>query len=158
MSVRDFDTPAECRAAFDTLLAGTRRQLRLHDHDLGPWQFDAPDRHAALRAFCMAGGGRRIECLLDDIQRVARDHPRLMQLLRDFGHVIEIRQADADQPRPDEAFVLADRHGVLLRVDKAAPHGTLHTDDPGRAAVLHQTFDVLWQRAQAQVSATTLGL
>ncbi len=158
MSVSDFDTPSTCRAAFDVLLAGTHRQLRLYDHDLELWELDETPRHAALRAFCVAGGGRRIECLLDDIHRVAREHPRLMQLVRDFGHVIEIRQADADAPRPDQAFALGDSRGVLLRADKSATHGTLHPDDPGRAAALQQTFENMWQRAQAQVSSTTLGL
>ena len=81
-----------------------------------------------------------------------------MQLLRDFGHVIEIRQADPEAPRPDQAFVLADRHGVLVRADKAAAIGTLDPDDPTRATPLHQSFEGMWQRAPASVSATTLGL
>ncbi len=81
-----------------------------------------------------------------------------MQLLRDFGHIIEIRQADPDAPRPDQAFALADRQGVLLRPDKAAVRGTLHPADPGRAAVLQQDFEGMWQRAPAGVPATTLGL
>ena len=153
-----FETPAEARAAFDALLAGTRRQLRLYAVDLGGLQIDDAPRLAALRALCVAGGGRRIELLLDDVSRVARDHPRLMQLLRDFGHVLEIRQADRDAPRPDAAFALADRRAVLLRPDKGSPRGALHPDDPGRAAALDQEFEGLWQRAPAAVSATTLGL
>ncbi|MBI3432714.1 MAG: hypothetical protein HY018_10950 [Hydrogenophilales bacterium] len=153
-----FETPSEFRAAFDALLAGTHRQLRVYDHDLSLLDIDDTPRLAALRALCVAGGGRRIEILLDDISRVARDHPRLMLLLRDFGHAFEIRQADPDAPRPDEAFVLADRHGVLLRADKSAVHGTLHPDDPGTATALHQSFEGMWQRAPASVSATTLGL
>lgn len=153
-----FETTSEFRDAFDTLLAGTQRQLRVYDHDLSLLEIDHPARLAALRALCVAGGGRRIELLLDDISRVARDHPRLMPLLRDFGHVIEIRQADPDAPRPDQAFVLADRHGMLVRADKAATRGALHEDDPGSAATLHQSFEDMWQRAPASVSATTLGL
>ena len=153
-----FETPAEFRDAFDALLAGTRRQLRLYDRDLDLLQIDHPPRHAALRTSCVAGGGRRIELLFDDVSRVARDHPRLMQLVRDFGHVLEIRQADPDAPRPDQAFVLADRHGVLLRADKGAVHGALHADDPARATELNHAFEAMWQRAPAQVSATTLGL
>lgn len=153
-----FETPAELRAAFDTLLAGTPRQLRLYDHDLSLLDLDHAPRHAALRALCVAGGGRHIELLLDDISRVARSHPHLMQLVRDFGHVLEIRQADPDAPRPDEAFVLADRHGVLLRADKAATRGTLHLDAARDAVLLNQTFEGMWQRSPAAVSATTLGL
>lgn len=153
-----FDTPSGWHAAFDALLAGTQRQLRLYDHDLRWLDLDAAPRHAALRALCVGGGSHRIELLLDDINRVARAHPRLMQLLRDFGHVLEIRQADPDAPRPDHAFVLADRQGVLLRPDKATVRGTLHPADPGRAAALQQDFEGMWQRSPAAVSATTLGL
>lgn len=153
-----FDTPSGFRAAFDALLAGTHRQLRLYDRDLDLLDIDDPTRLAALRALCVAGGGRRIELLLDDISRVARDHPRLMLLLRDFGHVLEIRKADPDAPRPDQAFVLADRRGVLLRADKSAIHGTVHEDDPARATELNHEFESMWQRAPEQVSATTLGL
>ena len=96
--------------------------------------------------------------LLDEIHHVARDCPRLMQLVRDFGHVIEIRQADPNMPRPDQAFALADRHGALVRADKSALHGTLHLDDAHSAILLHQEFEGMWQRAQAGVTATTLGL
>src|SRR5512143_62660 len=153
-----FETPSELRAAFDTLLAGTHRHLRVYDHDLTLLDIDDAPRLAALRALCVAGGGRRIELLLDDISHVARDHPRLIQLVRDFGHVLEIRHAAPDAPRPDQAFALADRHGVLLRADKAAVPGALHPDDPARAAELNHSFEAMWQRAPAQVSATTLGL
>jgi len=81
-----------------------------------------------------------------------------MQLVRDFGHVLEIRQADPDAPRPEQAFALADRHGVLLRADKAAAHGTLQLDDARGAVLLNQDFEGMWQRSPAGVSATTLGL
>lgn len=152
------ETPSELRAAFDTLLAASHRQLRLYDRDLGLFDLDDATRHAALRAFCVAGGGHRIELLLDDIDRVARTHPRMMHLLRDFGHVLEVRQADPHAPHPDQAFVLSDHHGVLLRADKMAMHATLHADDPAAAAPLHQSFESMWTRAPAQLSATTLGL
>ena len=158
MNTHRFDTPSECRAALDAMLARAPRELCLYDHDLDIWQLDDAARHAALRALCVAGGGRRIECLLDDTRQVARTHPRLMQLVRDFGHVLLIRQADPDAPCPDQAFVLADRHGVLLRADKANARGSLHADDAGQAAALHQRFQLMWQRAQSQLSASILGL
>lgn len=153
-----FETPSEFRSAFDALLAGTHRQLRVYDRNLDLFEIDDAPRHAMLRALCVAGGGRRIELLLDDISHVARSHPRLMQLVRDFGHVLEIRQSDPDAPRPDQAFVLADPHGVLLRADKAAVHGTLHLDTARDAVLLHRQFEDMWQRSPAGVSATTLGL
>ncbi|MHB1052583.1 MAG: DUF7931 domain-containing protein [Thiobacillus sp.] len=156
--MKPFEIPAEFRAAFDALLDSTQRQLLLYDHDLSLFDIDQLPRHNRLRAICVAGSGRRIELLLDEIHHVARDCPRLMQLVRDFGHVIEIRQADPNMPRPDQAFALADRHGTLVRADKSALHGTLHLDDAHSAIRLHQEFEGMWQRAQASVTATTLGL
>ena len=153
-----FEIPSEYQIAFDTLLSQGPHQVRLYDHDLGLLDIDHQPRHASLRALCVAGGGRRIELLLDDIQHGARNHPRLMQLVRDFGHVIEIRQADPVAPRPDQAFVLADRRGVLLRADKTAVRGTFHPDDPRTAVALNHEFEAMWQRSQASVTTTTLGL
>lgn len=153
-----FETASEFRAAFDALLLAAHRRVRLYDHDLALLALDDPARLTALRAFCVRGGGRRLELLLDDLARVARDHPRLMLLLRDFGHVLEIRQADPDAPRPDRAFALADGRGVLLRADKTTSHGVFHADDPARAAELDQVFETMWQHAPTQASATTLGL
>ena len=153
-----FETPSGLRAAFDTLLTSVPRQLRLYDRDLSAFDLDDPARHARVRTACLAGGGHRIELLLDTIDHVARDCPRLMQLVRDFGHVLEIRQADPALPRPDHAFVLGDRRAVLMRADKHALRGTLHPDDTRRATQLNQEFEALWQRSPASVSATTLGL
>lgn len=152
------ETPADYRAALDQLLATAPRQLCIYDHDLEWLALDALPRIETLRALCVAGGGRRIDILLDNISQITRAHPRLMQLVRDFGHVLEIRQTDADAPSPDQAFVLADRRGVLVRPDKLAVPGALHLDDAYRVAALHQSFEAMWQRARTHVSATTLGL
>jgi hypothetical protein len=153
-----FETPSGLHAAFDALLARTLRQLRVYDHDLSLLDLDHLPRHAALRALCVADGGHRIELLLDDIHHISRDCPRLMHLVRDFSHVIEIRQADPDAPRPDQAFAVADHHSAIIRADKAALRGALHLDDASSTVNLHHSFESMWQRSQTHVSATTLGL
>jgi hypothetical protein len=153
-----FETPSELHAAFDALLARTPRQLRVYDHDLSLLDLDQVPRHVALRALCVAGSGHRIELLLDDISHISRDCPRLMQLVRDFSHVIEIRQADPEAPRPDQAFVIADHHSCLVRADKMAMRGVFHLDDASSTVNLHHSFESMWQRSQTHVSATTLGL
>jgi hypothetical protein len=158
MSERTFDSAAGYQAAFDDLLAGARQQLCLYDRRLDDLDLDDPARHAALRAFCVAGGRRRLELLLDETDTLRARHPRLVGLLRDFGHVLEIRQADPDAPRPDYGFAVADRRGALRRFDKLALRGSVASDDPHAAALLHQEFAALWQRAPVVVAATTLGL
>ncbi len=156
--MKPLETPAEFRTAFDFLLERTQRQMRLYDHDLSLFEIDHLPRHNCLRALCVAAGGRRIELLLDETGEVARDHPRLMQLVRDFGHVLEIRQADPELARPDKAFILADRNAILVRADKVVLRGILHLDDVPAATLLNQEFDAMWQRSQSRVTATPLGL
>jgi hypothetical protein len=158
MSAHGFDTASTYQAAFDTLLAEAGRQICLYECTLDDLRLEHPARHAALRAFCSGGGGRRLDILLDQIDTLRAHHPRLIGLLRDFGHVLSIRQADPEAARPDHGFALADRRGVLKRFDKQSLRGSLNLDDPHAALLLQQEFDALWERAPVFVSATTLGL
>ncbi len=158
MKNADFHTPTEYQAALDQLIAAAHHRLRIHDRDLQAGDFNSSERYERLRGFCLAGGARRIEILLDDIAYVQKQCPRLMTLLRDFSHVVEIRQTEADSERPTCSFALADRSAWLKRLDKDALSGQFDLDDAASAALLHQQFDQLWQRSIASVSATTLGL
>ena len=158
MNTADFHTLAEYQTALDQLIATAHHSLRIHDHDLQAGDFNSKARHAGLHTFCLAGSARRIEILLDDTAYVQNRCPRLMTLLRDFSHVIEVRQTEADSERSTCSFALADRSAWLKRFDKDALPGQLNLDDAANAALLHQQFDQLWQRAVASVSATTLGL
>ncbi len=153
-----FTTPSEFRAAFDLLLAGSPQHLRLYDHDLDLFDIEQPERHACLRQLCVAGGGRSIDVLLDDTRHLVRDCPRLIHMLRDFGHVLHIRLSSPNAPRPDQAFVLADRQSVLIRTDKTALLGVVHPDAPHQALPWLQRFEAMWQQAQTNMSATPLGL
>ena len=157
MTTSPFHTPTEYQIALDQLMATAQHSIRIYDRDLQTGDFNSKARYAHLHDFCLAGGARRIEILLEDTAYVQNRCPRLMTLLRDFSHVIEIRQTEPDSERPD-GFALGDRSAVLKRFDKDAMHGQLDPDDAASAAMLHQQFDLLWQRAAARVAATTLGL
>ncbi len=158
MSKSDFQTIVEYQAALDQIIVAAQHSIRIHDRDLDASGFNSMVAYEKLQRFCLAGGPRRIEILLDDTAYVQNRCPRLMTLLRDFSHVIEIRQTAADGEQPDYGFALGDRNMVLKRADKSALQGQLDADDAASAAVLHQQFDYLWQRAAGSVSATTLGL
>jgi hypothetical protein len=158
MTSQAFDSVAGYQAAFDALLAGTRQRLCVYDRKLDDLHLEEPARHAALRAFCVAGGGRRLDFLLDEIDTLRARHPKLIGLLRDFGHVLSIRQADPDAARPEQGFAVADQRAALKRFDKLALRGSVDGDNPQAAAVLQREFNALWERAPVFVSATTLGL
>lgn len=158
MPPQDFFTSSEYRSALDQVIGGARQRLRLYDATLEQGGFNGRGRYEDLRSFCLAGTAPRIEILLDDPAYLQKHCPRLMSLLRDFSHVIEVRQNDADAEPFTFSFVLADRSVWLKRFDKTVLPGQFDLDDAANAASLHQQFDQRWQRSIASVSATTLGL
>lgn len=153
-----FHTHADYLIVLDALIADAQWRLRFYDATLEKGEFNSPARYQQLRAFCLGSPPRRIEILLDDPVHVQTQCPRLISLLRDFSHVLEIRQTESESARPAYAFALADRDRWLTRFDKNALPGEWTSDDTAGAVLLHQEFEQLWQRAIPNVSATTLGL
>ena len=158
MSPVEFHTHADYLAALDALITTAQWRLRFYDATLEKAGLNALARYQQLRAFCLGNPQRRIEILLDDPAYVQTHNPRLMSLLRDFSHVLEIRQTDSESERPAYAFALADRGGWLKCFDKNAHPGEWAGDDAASAVLLHQTFEQLWQRSIPNVSVSTLGL
>lgn len=158
MNPVEFHTHADYLAALDALIAEAQWRLRFYDATLEQSGFNAAARYAQLRAFCLGNPQRRIEMLLDDPTHVQTHCPRLMHLLRDFSHVVEIRQTESEIPRPAYGFALADHSSWLRRFDKDALPGLWSRDDAAGAVLLHQEFEQLWQRAIPNVSVSTLGL
>jgi len=158
MSPTEFHTLADYQTALDALIAEAQWRLRFYDATLEKDGLNAAVRYERLRAFCLGNPQRRIEILLDDPAYVQTQCPRLMSLLRDFSHVVEIRQTESDSERPAYGFALADRSAWLKRFDKDALPGQWARDDAAGAVLLHQEFEQFWQRAVPNVSASTLGL
>ena len=158
MSPSEFHTLADYQTALDALIAEAQWRLRIYDATLEKAGLNATARYERLRVFCLGSPQRRIEILLDDPAHVQTQCPRLMSLLRDFSHIIEIRQTESESERPAHGFALADRSVWLKRFDKDALPGQWARDDAAGAVLLHQEFEQLWQRAIPNVSASTLGL
>ena len=158
MNPVEFHTLADYQAALYQLIAEAQWRLRFYDATLEKGGFNAAVRYQHLRAFCLGNPQRRIEILLDDPAHVQTRCPRLMSLLRDFSHIVEIRQTESDSERPAYGFALADRSVWLRRFDKDALPGQWARDDAAGAVLLHQEFEQLWHRATPNVSVSTLGL
>lgn len=158
MNPIEFRTHTEYLTALDGLIATAQWRLRFYDTTLETAGLNETSSYQQLRAFCLGNPQRRIEILLDDPIYVQTHCPRLMGLLRDFSHVLEIRQTESESQRPAYAFALADRGGWLKCFDKNALPGEWASDDAASAVLLHQEFQQLWQRAIPNVTISTLGL
>ena len=158
MSPTEFNTRADYQTALAALISEAQLRLRFYDATLKKGGFNTATRYEQLRLFCLGSPQRRIDIMLDDPAHVITQCPRLMNLLRDFSHVVEIRQTDGDSERPAYGFALADRNAWLKHSDKNFVPGLWARNDAAGAVLLHQQFELLWQRAIPNVSASTLGL
>lgn len=157
-TVERFETPGEYRQAFDRLLAASLRQLRIYDQDLLELALDTPQRIEALRQLCLSGSARRIEILLRDWALVRDRQPRLVGLLQQFSHVMEIRREEEIDEPSMESFVVGDDRLILVRPHRDSWRSLLHLEDPLTARVHIQNFDQLWQRAEGPLDSRPLGL
>ena len=103
----NIDGNQEYEAALDTLFAQSGRMLRIFDRALSG-AYNVPRRHELLRSFLLANRGARIQIVVHDASNLARDCPRLMNLVRDFSHAISSLSDFAGTP-----FLLTTTMGLL---------------------------------------------
>lgn len=158
MDSTDLATRGEYLAALDTLLAGARLRIRLLDHDLGDQGWDTAARAGRLEAFMLGDPLRRVQILLGQGDYLTRRCPHLMNLLRYFGHRLEIRVTGEGEPMSG-SFALGDDGLLLVRHHRDAWHGRFSGHDPGEVIRLGEAFAAAWERAPGgTLGFTTLGL
>lgn len=158
MPEQPFDSEAGYRAAIDAVLAAAGEEIRILDRNLGRMELESPHRADLLSRFLSGDRHRRLRLLLHDCDLLDRHSPRLLALLRRFGHVIEVRHIPDHYRHLSECQVLADhRHGAL-RFHADHPRGVLVADAPDEIHPWWQRFDDLWEQSHPSTPATTLGI
>jgi hypothetical protein len=144
-------------AALDRLLARPQRHLRIFDRQLGK-SFIALARHELLRSFLMRSRANRIQIVVHDAGNLARDCPRLINLLRQFSHALAIHETEPHAKRVYDPFALADERDHLHRFHYEDSRALLALDDPAGTQPFLDRFQELWEASGPAASATTLGL
>ena len=149
---------AEYRHACDAVLARAQREILIFDRDLAALRLDEKARLEALANFLKKDGLGRIRVVVHDPTHLERNSPRLLQLIANFLHVIDVRQS------PDNLRHLADTH---LLVDEDHGVRRFHVDQPRSALILddraylhpwRKRFEELWQLSLPCLRITTTGL
>lgn len=152
----------DLEAAIDatlTLIAATRRTLRLRTRDLDPGLYDHPDVLAALRRFATAGRGVQVQVLLHDPVTVQRRGSAWLALSQRLGSVFAFRAVEDPVDREFAgAFLVNDAGGFHVRPLGHRVDGEAATDLPGRACQLAQQFAPVWERSRACSEFRALGI
>jgi hypothetical protein len=144
-------------AAVDTVIARTMSRIRVFDRSLGR-DYNSDTRCEALRSLLLADRSNRVRIVVHDVEHVRRDCPRLVALLRHFGHGIAIHRTTSIARGVYDAFCIADGSHYARRFHFDNPRGVLVFDDYEGSADLVQRFEEIWEASQPAVLPTTLGL
>lgn len=154
---RKLDGSKEYEDALDTLYAQPGRILRIFDRSLAG-DYNSLHRHDLLRKFLLASRAARIQIVVHDASHVARDCPRLINLVRDFSDAVSVNETQAEAKGVYDPFAVMDERHYVHRFHYDQPRGLLALDEPQGANGFVKRFAEIWEASTPAVSATTLGL
>jgi hypothetical protein len=148
---------AEYQAAIDTILQKASGRIRIFDHTLGK-EFNSSSRVEVLRQFLLASRRNSLQIVLHDCRTMDRDCPRILRLLRTYGHSISINETHPTAKSVYDPFVIVDDRCFVHRFHFDEMRGLCGLDDPIGTHPFIERFAEIWEASSPAVSATTLGL
>lgn len=153
-----FDSEAGYRAALDATLAAARREVRVFDQDLQRMALEDPARVDALTRFLAGGRDRRLRLVLHDTTALELHSPRLIALIRRFGHAIEVRRTPDRLRHVADCWLLADESHGAIRFHADHPRGKQIVGDATAVHPWWQRFDELVEASEICSPGAAAGL
>ncbi|HDP88443.1 MAG TPA: hypothetical protein ENN42_00545 [Thioalkalivibrio sp.] len=142
------DTIELNRAAALRLAQQARRSLYIVTRDLDPAVYDNNEFDTALAELARQSRYAEIRILVNNTEPAIAYGHRLIETARRLSSYIQIRRINPDHSHCNEAYLIADRRGVLHRGKADLYEATLEFNNPARARDLHAQFLSLWEPAE----------
>jgi hypothetical protein len=151
-----FSTRAEFQHQLAACLSGARLTLQLFDPDFSIWDLGSRATEAVLRRFLHDGG--RLQLVAHDGHAVERDAPRFLRLLKDYGHLIEVRRTSASLRQLTDSFCIADQRDIVRRFHADHFRGEAVFNGPQDLQVSLERFLTIWIESGPGLYANSTGL
>ena len=151
-------TLAEQTAAIDGLIALAQHQIRVFDQDLSQTGWNAAVRIERLAEFLREVRGRRLDIIVHDTRYLASACPRMINLLRTYGHAMTIYQTGAEAKIATDPLLIVDGRHYLHRFHFEQPRAAMGINQPEQTQPLASRFDEIWATGEPGLNATVLGL
>ena len=148
---------AQYEAAIDAVLAKAKSTIRIFDQTLGS-EYNSALRTDLLRKFFLASRRNSLQIVLHDTQALDRSCPRLLGLLRIYGHSISIHETRPAAKSVYDPFVVVDDSCFVHRFHFDEVRGLSAHNDPAATQPFIERFAEIWEESSPAVTATTLGL
>lgn len=149
---------AEYVAALDVLCASARHTLLLFEKDFDNLGFNSAARYDVLRHFLLGSPNARLHLLAHDVRPLVSFCPRMMMLLRQFGHAMHIHQTPLNLRHVSAPFAVADEQHSVRRYHFDDVRGIWAQNDPESALLLKSRFEEMWEGSRPGAAPDALGL
>lgn len=145
----ELQTRAETAHAGELMVQQCRDSLEIFSRDLDAPLYDREAFLQALGALCLRNRKARVRILVQDPATPSRRGHRLLELSRRLSSSIELRQPHEDYRHYNEAFLVADRCGVIQRSLADRYEGSANFNDTVAAQRRLDFFTEVWERSES---------
>jgi len=157
-SERTLASIGEQVAAIDELLELARESVRVFDRDLSDMGWNTTARAERLIDFLRRGRNVKLDIIVHDTRWIESSCPRLVGLLRTFGHAITLYRTGAEARAATDPLVIVDGRHFLHRFHVDRARASFGVEQPVAAKPLITRFDEIWATGEPGLSGTVLGL
>ena len=151
-----FTTRAQFVQHLAACLTRARHTLRMFDPDFAIWELGGSASDALLRRFLKDGG--RLQLVAHDGRHMERDAPRFLRLLKDYGHLIEVRRTSQQLRQLTDSFCIADERDIVRRFHADHFRGEAVLDSPADVQTSSERFITIWLESGPGLYANSTGL
>ena len=137
-------------------LGRAEHTLRLFDPDFAIWDLGRSATDAVLRRFLKSGG--RLQLVAHDGRTIEWDAPRFLRLVKDYGHVIEVRRTSQSLRQLTDSFCIADELHIVRRFHSDHFRGEAVFDGPADINTPLERFLTIWDESGPGLFANSTGL
>jgi len=152
------DGIAEQVLAIDTLVDLAQHTLQVFDRDLVEGGWNSPDRAERIARFLRRSRNSRLSIIVHDTRHLESACPRLLALLRTYGHAMAIWRTGAEARHATDGLVLADGRHHLHRYHVDQPRATFALEMPQATKPLVARFEEIWATGEPALGGSVLGL
>lgn len=142
------DTSEDNQAAALRLVTQAGRSLDIFSRDLEARIYDNADFADAVRALAIRTRDLHVRILVIDPDFIIKHGHRLIELSRRLTSHMEIRKVHEDYCNNPEAYLVADKRGVLHRKLASRYDAVVNFNNPRQATDLYQQFTEMWDRSK----------
>lgn len=153
LGISDLDIELQARDdtchASDLMIQQSLESVEIFSRELDPELYDREPFLQALSDLCVNNRTARIRILVQEPAPAVKRGHRLIELSRRISSSIEIRQPHPDYRHHNEAFLIADQCGLIMRGLADRYEGTANFYSPVLVQRKLDFFTEVWDRSEA---------